>query len=93
MSHDMFWDAVEVSSEERQREMTHASAKVAVAGYWPFLASAEDEADMRQRLALLSDRMDADLAGVTADPRVHKAVREDLVKDYRMLKFKPRGDS
>lgn len=76
------WDdaSADIEAEASLRALT--SARVAVAGCWPFLAAAVDRADLSNRLSLASDSLHeaAAAGGVTVE-----ALADTLVADWKAM--------
>lgn len=70
---------INVEADNRTRQFT--SAKLSVAGVWPFLAVASSEADLGNRLALIEDR----LVEAVPDSGLRQQVTGSLVEDWTIV--------
>lgn len=74
------WDMASTDLEREARSLRLTTAKVAVAGVWPFLALARSGAEFSHRLALVDDHITA-----TVDSDLHDEVIASLREDFRTV--------
>lgn len=75
-----FWEEVAGVHDATQHTASLVRGKVAVAQWWPHLASSQNETDFSNRLEMLSERMAS-----VVDPEVWDEVRSSLYDDYRAV--------